>query len=106
MSVEEADAQNISMHNLKWKRPNQFLLWYDDESNYCGVYLDEPLVGCVFFLHHDEPIDIPCTANQIDIHSTRYTQTTQRQPMLTKYYNAVNAINTEKLSMLQMMIIM
>jgi|GEM_PF-3403735 len=63
MSVEEADAQNISMHNLKWKRPNQFLLWYDDESNYCGVYLDEPLVGCVFFLHHDEPIDIPCFRN-------------------------------------------
>lgn len=29
------------------------LLWTDDNSNYCGLYLDRPLTGCVYLLDHE-----------------------------------------------------
>jgi hypothetical protein len=35
------------------------LFWTDDNSNYAGVFLAEPLRGRVFFLDHEEPIDAP-----------------------------------------------
>ncbi len=35
------------------------LLWYDDESNYAGVYDHGPLEGLVFVYVHDDPPPVP-----------------------------------------------
>lgn len=35
------------------------LFWTDDNSNYAGVFLTEPLRGRPFFLNHDSPNDAP-----------------------------------------------
>lgn len=34
-------------------------LWTDDNSNYCGLYLDGPLTGWMTILDHDEPMAGP-----------------------------------------------
>ncbi|MDX2141671.1 MAG: HEAT repeat domain-containing protein [Chloroflexota bacterium] len=54
MSIEEADNLNNNVRNLKWINDEQYLFWTDDKSNYAGVYLAQPLTGCVFFVDHEE----------------------------------------------------
>lgn len=39
--------------------PETAVFWTDDNSNYAGVFLSEPLSHRVFFLDHEEPDDSP-----------------------------------------------
>jgi hypothetical protein len=41
------------------KAGNWACLWTDDNSNWCGIYTDGPLSGCVTVLDHEAPMLVP-----------------------------------------------
>lgn len=68
LSIEEAIANNSTFvnffhfHDLGYESwfKEQYLFWTDDNSNYMGVFLQEPLRGNVFFLDHEDIDCAPC----------------------------------------------
>lgn len=62
MSYEESHNLNAQIRMLEFSDPgwielenDQYLLWSDDNGDYMGIYLAEPLTGKIFFLDHEEP---------------------------------------------------
>ncbi len=57
MSIEEAYGWNTAMHSLG--RNYKYLLWTDNHSNFMGIYLDSPIIGCIYFDDHEEENHVP-----------------------------------------------
>jgi len=62
MPIEEVITTQAALNRLRDSLPTigaLAWLWSDDNSNYCGVYMDGPLRGWLCILDHEEPILTP-----------------------------------------------
>ena len=62
LPIDEAIENNAEAASFLQDTPKTgkiALLWYDDNSNYIGVYTDGPLIGWLVTLDHDEPMAVP-----------------------------------------------
>ncbi len=60
MSIEEVLRTNADLASAGYVQTGPICwFWTDDNSNYCGVYMDGPLTGWLTRLDHDEPVLAP-----------------------------------------------
>lgn len=54
-----AEVQSFFEETREFMNPEVRFFWTDDNSNYVGVYVDGPLLGCVCLVSHSEPNSAP-----------------------------------------------